>query len=74
MTRWPALMKRKTAAEYCDLSEQAFLREVASGRLPPAVLFGGRDHWHKEALDRALALLCGEREDDAEAEFWRRTA
>lgn len=43
MTRWPAMMKRKTAAEYADLSEAAFVREVAAGRLPPAIIFGGRE-------------------------------
>lgn len=28
---WPAMMLRKTAAAYCELSEAAFEREVASG-------------------------------------------
>lgn len=72
MTRWPAMMKRATAAEYCDMAEAAFLREVAAGRLPPPVSFGGRDHWRREAIDKALAVLCGERHDDVEQEFWNR--
>jgi len=70
--RWPAMMKRKTASEYCDMTEIAFEREVAARRLPPPVVFGERDHWRKEALDRALAVLCGEIDDSAEAEFWNR--
>jgi hypothetical protein len=65
-------MKRATAAAYCDLSEAAFEREVHSGRLPPAVRLGGSEHWHKDAIDAALAFLAGDRADDAEAEFWNR--
>lgn len=60
MTRWPEMMRRKTAAEYCDLSEPAFEREVAAGRLPIGVLFGGREHWRKAALDKALDYLTGD--------------
>lgn len=69
---WPAAMKRATAAAYCDLSEAAFEREVVAGRLPTAVLLGGREHWRRDAIDRALIILSGEHEDDAEAEFWNR--
>lgn len=58
--RWPAMMTRKTAAEYCDLSEPAFEREVAAGRLPIGVNFGGREHWRKAALDKALDVLTGD--------------
>lgn len=29
----PRMMKRKTAAQYCDLSEAAFEREIIAGRL-----------------------------------------
>ena len=60
--RWPRLMKRKTAAEYCDLTEQAFEREMLAGRLPAAVQFGGREHWDKAALDVAISQLTGEGE------------
>lgn len=52
--RWPALMRAKTAAEYVDMSLAAFLREVAIGRLPQPFIFGGRDHWRKDAIDKAL--------------------
>jgi hypothetical protein len=65
-------MRRKTAAAYCDLSEGAFIREVAAGRLPQGVTFGGREHWHKPALDAALARIAGEIVDDFEKDFWNR--
>ena len=58
--RWPAMMKRKTAAEYCDMSEAAFEREIMAGRLPSSVMFGGREHWRKESLDAAFSRLAGE--------------
>lgn len=65
-------MKRKTAAEYLDMSEAAFEREVIAGRLPAPVVIGGRDHWSKQAVDRALAAIAGEDVSEAEAEFRRR--
>lgn len=57
--RWPRLMKRKTAAEYCDLSEPAFEREVLAGRLPCPAMVGNREHWDKLALDAAINRLTG---------------
>lgn len=57
--RWPQMMKRRTAAEYLDMSEAALEREVIAGRLPTPVILGGRDHWHKEAIDSALRYLVG---------------
>lgn len=57
--RWPRLMKRKTAAEYCDLSEPAFEREVLAGNLPCAIKLGERDHWDRMALDAAISRLAG---------------
>ena len=60
MTRWPRMMRRRTASEYCDLTESAFENEVAKGRLPSPVMLGGREHWSQLALDRALAILTGE--------------
>lgn len=70
--RWPAMMKRRTAAEYLDMSEAAFEREIVNGRLPAPVIMGGRDHWSKDALDRALAAIVGSNMSEAEAEFRRR--
>ena len=58
--RWPAMMTRKTAMEYLDLSDAAFEREIAAGRIPAGVLFGGRPHWRKDAIDKALAIIAGE--------------
>jgi hypothetical protein len=60
MTDWPAMMKTDTAARYCDLSRSAFLGEVARGRLPTPVTLGGKDHWHRPALDNALAIIAGQ--------------
>jgi len=62
MTRWPRLMKRKTAAEYVDMSESAFVGEVLAGRLPEPVHIGKREHWDRKALDNAIAILTGEAE------------
>ncbi len=59
MNAWPAMMLRKTAAAYCDLSEAAFEREVNAGRLPAPVTFGGRAHWHRASLDSDLARIAG---------------
>lgn len=57
--RWPRLMKRKTAAEYCDLSESAFEREILTGRLPCGVKLGQREHWDRLVLDAAITRLAG---------------
>lgn len=58
--RWPAMMTRKTAMEYLDLGEAAFEREIAAGRIPDGIMFGGRPHWRKDAIDKALAVISGE--------------
>lgn len=63
IARWPAMMKRKTAAEYCDMSEAAFEREIIAGRLPASLMFGGREHWRKDALDAAFERLSGGEEE-----------
>ncbi|MBH9537484.1 hypothetical protein [Novosphingopyxis sp. YJ-S2-01] len=52
-------MKCKTAAEYCDMSESAFVKEVTIGRLPGSVLVGGREHWDQHALDAAINRIAG---------------
>lgn len=56
---WPAMMLRKTAAAYCDLSEAAFEREVNAGRLPTPIMFGGKQHWHRVSLDKDLERIAG---------------
>lgn len=52
-------MKRKTAAEYCDLSEASFEREVSLGKLPCGIKLGQREHWDRMALDAAISRLSG---------------
>lgn len=66
----PRMMKRTTAAAYCDLSVAAFEREVAAGTLPMPVMLGNREHWCKNALDRALDALTG---PDARLPKWQRS-
>ncbi|MFT4055206.1 MAG: helix-turn-helix domain-containing protein [Novosphingobium sp.] len=60
---WPAAMKRKTAAAYLDMSEAAFEREIIAGRMPAGFIFGGREHWHKAAIDRCLERITGGYDD-----------
>ena len=55
----PAMMRRKTAALYCDMSEEAFEREVVAGRLPMPVIFGEQPHWHRATLDKHLEQIAG---------------
>jgi len=69
---WPLMLKRAMAAAYLDMSEASFEREIAQGRLPDGVMLGGRAHWYRPALDKAIALIAGEGEHDPEAEFWER--
>lgn len=58
MTIWPRMMKAKTAASYCDLSEAAFEREICAGRLPAGVMLGGREHWCKNDVNALLEAGC----------------
>jgi hypothetical protein len=53
------MMKRATAARYCDLSPVEFEREVASGRLPMPVRLGNNEHWDRIAIDDDLNRLSG---------------
>ena len=66
---WPRMMKRATAAAFCDLSEAEFDREVAAGRLPIPVKLGRADHWSHQHLVDALAKIEG-----AVANDWRQRA
>ena len=56
----PLLMKRKTAAAYCDMAEAAFERAVAIGDLPNPVLIGSKSYWYRVAIDKAVAVLAGD--------------
>ena len=62
--RWPRLMRRKVAAQYCDLSEAEFEREVLTGRLPGSRVVGRHEHWDVKALDQAIDALMGSGEPD----------
>ncbi len=57
---WPRMMRRTTAAAYCDLTAAEFEREVASGALPQPIKLGSQEHWSRTALDQHLERLCGE--------------
>lgn len=71
MPTWPRMMKRATAAAFCDLSEAEFEREVAAGRLPMPIpgRFGNAPHWSQQHLLDALAKIEGTAAND-----WRSTA
>ncbi|MFZ5696138.1 MAG: helix-turn-helix transcriptional regulator [Pseudomonadota bacterium] len=56
---WPAMMRRKTAAAYLDLSIAAFEREVLSGTIPQPVMLGGREAWSRKQVDAAMDALTG---------------
>lgn len=51
------MMKRVTAAQYCELSVAEFEREIGAGRLPMPVRLGNHEHWSKARLDEALDRL-----------------
>lgn len=63
---WPRMMRRATAAAFCDLSQAEFEREVAAGRLPMPVKLGNADHWSQQHLNDAIAQIEG-----AVANDWR---
>jgi hypothetical protein len=56
---WPRMMRRPTAAAYCDLSVADFEREVVGGRLPAPIKLGREDHWSLDQLDAALDTMLG---------------
>ena len=65
---WPRMMRRDLASLYLDISEAAFEREVASGRLPMPVKLGNRERWSRTALDEAIERIAGERGEDWRAQ------
>lgn len=58
---WPAQMRAKTAAAYCDeVSEAAFLRGVELGLYPKPTDVPGKGHrWLKKDLKAAILRLHG---------------
>jgi predicted DNA-binding transcriptional regulator AlpA len=57
LPHWPGMMRRATAALYCELSVSEFEREINAGRLPMPVKLGNHEHWSKARLDEALDRL-----------------
>ena len=70
MSITPLWMKRKTAAQFCDLSEAAFIKEVAQGIFPQPVLLGKQEHWYRPAIEKASAILAGDIEGDWELKLY----
>jgi hypothetical protein len=56
---WPAMMTRPMAALYCDMSPAEFESEVVAQRLPLPIRLGGKERWHRRALDETLERLAG---------------
>lgn len=54
------MMRRTTAAAYCDLSAAEFEREVSAGRLPQPIKLGNSEHWSQIAMDEMLSRIAGE--------------
>ena len=57
MPEWPTLMRKRMAAQYLDISDAMFAREVKLGTLPPPVCVAGAQRWSRHALDAAVALI-----------------
>lgn len=72
VARWPEMMLQRDAADYCSLSIAAFEREVYAGRLPAPIRFGGKEHWRKTAIDRALDVIAGEKPEVGDEAPWQR--
>jgi predicted DNA-binding transcriptional regulator AlpA len=58
------MLRRATAAAYCDLSVAEFEREVNQGRLPLPVKLGNSEHWSQVAIDEMLNRLTGDTAPD----------
>ncbi len=68
MARWPRLMGKEVAAEYCGVSPGHFLAHCPV----QAVRMGSRVLWDRHALDQWLDSLSGLAEPDTEASEWLR--
>lgn len=64
---WPRIMRRETAAMYCDMAPADFEREVADARLPLPFKLGGKEFWSRSAIDEMINRLTGDTVPD-----WRR--
>ena len=54
------MMRRATAAAYCDMTPAEFEREVAKGRLPSPAIFGNAERWSRNQIDEALERVTGD--------------
>lgn len=63
------MMRRATAASYCDMKVAEFEGEVADGRFPSPVLVGREERWSRKRLDEALDRLT-----NATAADWRQAS
>lgn len=57
---WPAMMRRSTAALYCDMTAAEFERGVADGTLPLPVRVVDKERWSRVQLDEHRERLFGE--------------
>jgi hypothetical protein len=58
------MMRRSTAALYCDMPVAEFERGVALGTLPPAFQCVDQPRWSRALLDEYLERLTGEATPD----------
>lgn len=54
---WPQAMGIKKACEYLDIGETKFREMLKVGDLPEEFPLGGRPHWHRAELDKAIKTL-----------------
>lgn len=64
MPDWPGAMTLATAAMYCDMSKAEFLRQVSAGVFPQPFQLGRSLHWSRAQLDKSIAVLFGDIEED----------
>jgi hypothetical protein len=63
------MMRRRTAALYCDLTIAEFEREALNPGFPAPVQLGRQLHWSRPQIDAYLERLTGDRIPD-----WRESA
>ena len=69
MNAWPALLKRPTLAKYLEVSLPSLEKELAAGRLPRPIMFGGTLHWRKTDVDEAISVRALDPAADARKQF-----
>jgi predicted DNA-binding transcriptional regulator AlpA len=51
------MMRARTAAEYCDVSEATFYQWVKKGDAPKSIRRGGVVFWRKHDLDQMICAF-----------------